>query len=738
MTDQSANLSAGGFSPSRPGLTRRPRQPRWPAVLVAILFAAYVAGCYWLPHMTGSQFVPALAKWAMGLGFVALALATFWLATPAKTVSPEMIDRLREAKHGEFAKQFRALRAQQNRTITLPGLGDVSLRAVGAVLVAVVSIGWWMTPWAPVLVKPPVIQDLSVPLGEDLVAAILVLPNACRAVVQPPVLPPQLRSLAGNVRDDAKPYQLALRALVRGDFHEAQANLERSLEAHDAEEFQARLTMAQAAMYAARFGEAITAYNAALGLKSDDPLVWCQLAAARIHNGQFASVDQPLERAQRLCREKPEGTARAGAACEHLRSVLAVARAKDFDDAVRQIGESRDDCIKAVGEEDFLVAANWNNQGVLYVLRAEYPEATELFTHAQGIWSARSGPQEPHVAAVLANQAAMSYAQAQYAEAEKLLDQAEATRAEILPTEHPARVAAMNLRALLQRARGEYLRAQTTAESALVNSEKNLPADHPCATAVVETLAAVYADRGRYAKAYPCSLRAVSATSRLWGSSHPFLVAAFDRQAEVCLLTKAYSEAETSCREAQRVAQRALGKGHPLAAAVLATRGRLAYAQGRFRDAKDSLGRACDIFQAIFHEHPDLAEALAGQALAEGERHDGLVPAGEEITRAVEMAEKFFGSKHPRVARLLGDQAAIDLRLGKLAEAKKCLDRALEIQEAAIRAKVLVEHDPDLAATLETYAAVLKKMKPPELGRAAEMEARARAILANHEEEDRP
>jgi tetratricopeptide (TPR) repeat protein len=708
-------------------------------VVAAVLLVAYVAAAYIaVPLLAKSRYIPAAAQRALALGFAALAVTTFLLATPPKEVPPEMLDRLREAKHGEFAKQFRALRAQQNRRIRIPGVGDVSLRTLGAAAVVVISGGWWLTPWAPVLAKSPTIGDLSVPLGEDLVAAILVLPDECQAVVEPPVLPPELRAQASIVRDDAKPYQLALRALVRGDYAEAQAQLGRSLQAHDAEEFQVQLTLAQAAMYAGRFGEAITAYQAATGLKADQPLVWCQLAAAQIHAGQFALADRPLERAARLCHDQPEATRRVAAACEHLRGLLAVTRAKDFDDAVRQIDESRAECTNAVGEEDFLVAANWNNQAVLHVLRAEYPEAKELFTHAKDIWSDRSGPQEPHVAAVLANQAAMACAQAQYADAEKLLDRAESLAAEMLPAEHPARIAAMNLRAVLQRARGEYWRAQATAESALRISEKNLPADHPCATAVVETLAAVYADRGRYAKAYPCSLRGVSETSHLWGPDHPFLAAAMNRQAEVSLLMKSYSEAESSCREALRLAQRAFGKQHPIVAAVLTTRGRLAYAQGRTAAAKDSLRRACDIWLAVFHEHPDLAEAQAELASVEAEKPDGLAVAAEDYARAMEMLEKFLGEQHPRVARLLAGQAVIDLNLEKIAEAKSCLDRALAIQEAAVRDKVLVEHPPDLAATLDVYATLLRKIKPPDRGRAAEMEARARDILAKHAEEDRP
>ena len=170
------------MSPLRPASSGRHPYRRWVLVLAFVLLAAYVAAGYcWLHEQ------PAFVQRLLALGFVALATTTFLLATRPADLSSEMAMRMRHSQQTDFGRQLRAMRAQQHRTVKIPGLGEVGIRFLGGVCVFLGSAGWWLTPWAPVTVKPPILDDLTIPLGEDLVAAMLVLPNDHVVIVQPPV-----------------------------------------------------------------------------------------------------------------------------------------------------------------------------------------------------------------------------------------------------------------------------------------------------------------------------------------------------------------------------------------------------------------------------------------------------------------------------------------------------------------------------------------------------------------------
>jgi hypothetical protein len=85
---------------------------------------------------------------------------------------------------------------------------------------------------------------------------------------------------------------------------------------------------------------------------------------------------------------------------------------------------------------------------------------------------------------------------------------------------------------------------------------------------------------------------------------------------------------------------------------------------------------------------------------------------------------------------LLVDLAGLYAHRSRYTDAEQCLAQALQIQE-----KVVVPfqpNHPEVADTLDAYAAVLRKLNPPQTARAAKMDARAEQIRAKHFEEDRP
>ena len=404
-----------------------------------------------------------------------------------------------------------------------------------------------------------------------------------------------------------------MRALAAGDFAAARDRLAQAAAAEEIDALTAKVLAAQVEMYAARFPEAARAYREALAQKREDPLLYCQLAAAWLQAGQFDAAAPALAAAARLCGPTGEAAPRAMAACRHLQSLLAVARSKDFDEVVKSIEEARESCKKAMGEEHVLLAANLNNAAVLYVLRGSESGAEELLDFSLAVGTKSLGADDPHVATVRCNLALLSYRAAHYAKAEEFLKEAAGAVLDPAFQNHPARILGLNLQAMLLRGRGRpavgeddpALLAVTTAQDI---AQKSLDPEHPWAAVLAGTLAAVYRDHALYGKAGAQAVEAERLTRKLWGPQHPFLAEQLCRMAAIRGLQEAYEKAGDLCRQAQKIAERAFGTRHPVLADILATRGRLEIAQGRPQSGEKSLVRARDIYETVYgREHPAVA-----------------------------------------------------------------------------------------------------------------------------------
>ena len=730
MANRPIKSSAGGSS--RPGLAmaRKPRTRLFPILLAAVGLPAYVILGYCFFHEQSAP-IQALAA----IGFISLAMTAFLQATRRRGPPANLIKRVREGESTDFGKQLRAGQASHPGVVQIPGLGEVRLRLLGGVGVFIVSTVWWLTPWAPIVVKPPVFnQDLTALLGEDLVAAMLVLPDDHMAIVQKPLLQPHYRKMTKLIRDDASQYHLAIRSMLSGDFNAARRQLDAATKAGGAQEAEMLTLRAQLEMYAARFGDAIGYYDRALKLKQNDPMLWCQVAAAYIHSAQYQKAAAALTTVERLCQDQPSKAAFARAGAAHLQSIVSLATAKTLDEPVRLVEDGRDSIQQSVGKSNSLAAANANNQAVLYVLQAKYPNALELFNLAKTDWSKdrNLGPEDPHLVSVRSNLAALNYAQGRYAEADELLRSIESIPAEILPKDHPASIVNLNLRAALRRAYGDYDGALAAAEQARKTAETQLSPNHPCTAAVVDNLGMIYADVGRYAKAYQCSARTVNIVETIWGNEHPYLAEDLNHMAAVRLLQEDYADSAKVSKRALQVAERSLGKSHPVAADIEFTRGRLEIAQDHPQSARKSLERAQDIYDVVYEKsHPKLARVLswlASLSTTKATAEDAI----DQYKRAIEMMEKSVGKENPKIAQFLGGLAKQYILAANFKEATDCLDRALGIQK-----KMLPPTHPDLAATYEIYASLLTKMSPPDTARAEEMQNLAKKVLAGHQAQDR-
>jgi tetratricopeptide (TPR) repeat protein len=687
--------------------------------------------------------LPWLGQRLLGLSFSLLVLTPYLLFTRRKSTTKLDLFRARLALRSDFGKELRTTQHGHWRSVNLPVLGETSVRALGGAMLFALSFLWWWTPLAPIHVRERAIDDLTVPLGEEILTAVLVAPNGRIAVLAPPVVPPRALKSAGAIKVNADAYQRGLKAIAEGRHDDAHNLLKSAAEEGKADPVQVQLAQAQNDIYAYRFVNAAKGFEGASRQKPDNVMVQLQTAVAWLHAGKAELAEPMIVRALKTHGEKAaekdaEKTAernRELACCLHVQAVLRVAQGKQFAEAEALCSRTRDLVESpAPAERDYsFQAASLNNQAVLYLLEGKHPGAVNYFEEARYTWARAYGPRHPIMAATSDSQAVLYVTLNRYREAEEAVSRAEGIVRGLLPREHPLAAYTLLARSLLQEAMGQYENALTSARNASEIIERTLGAQHAANVPVLDVLALVHTDRARYYKAQARCGEGLELSRQLWGPQHLFFAQMLCRSAELGMAVGHYSEGASACRQAFDIFERSLGKDNPEAASVLDMLGRSEIEQEKPVEARSHLEKALTIREDAFgKEHVDYACTLAHLgALETATGH--LVRAKDDYKRAIAVRESLLGAEHPDLAPLLRGQAMLFLEERQFSDATTCLDRALNIQERSTQ----LSH-PDLAATLESYAALLRTTTTPDPRRADEMETRAKAVREKHAEEDRP
>ncbi len=728
-------------------------------VFAVILTVIVVAGCGYGGHRLWPDGLPAAGQRAVGLLCAALATATLVLSSYRKQSIDEMAHRMRRGQHADFGKLLRMANAQDKK-VKLPLLGETSPRTLAGVGTFVLVAGWWLSPLAPVAIRRAEVQDLGIPLREEIAAVVLVMPNAHSAVLQPPLVSPLAAKLAGDI-DEGNDFELGRKAVGEGRFDDARRLLETAGQNGDAPLHEVYAVLAQNELYAGRYTEGVEWYEKALAEKADNPLLLAQTAAARLHVGgipQLKKAEKNLDDALALFDEDASDPTRA--VCLHVQTVLWVCQGKKLDAAVQQCHKAGKILDEVGRPKHACRAAVFNNQGVIYLLQARYTSGGEMCREANETWSDSVGANHPHVAAGLGNVAMARHLLAHDDEARELLAQAAEIRAAV-PEAAPARArltaidrsVALVPDLALNRAAAESAAALQRGEEALALAEGAFDGDHPVKAAVYDSLGALYAAQARFVKARTCYDRARGTTVRSLGGDHPFVAAVLNHRARLSFrrarlggtaefVREQSDQAETDAKRARDLYTSAIDKEHAGVADALTVLGGLSAARQAWSQAEPDLIQAKKIQEKVYaeelpdgsgvkQEHPALAQTIGGLAALKNSfivYTDGA----EEYAEAIAMAEAVRGAEHPETAALWYGLAMLYRQVGKTGELRQCLDKARAVQEQPLAAGDGRQH-PDLALTLDAYAELLKLT---DAAAATAMEAEAAQIRSRQAEVD--
>jgi ankyrin repeat protein/tetratricopeptide (TPR) repeat protein len=183
-----------------------------------------------------------------------------------------------------------------------------------------------------------------------------------------------------------------------------------------------------------------------------------------------------------------------------------------------------------------------------------------------------------------------------------------------------------------------------------------------------------------------------------------------------------YGNAEVLYKRVLAIEEKTLESDHPGLSTTLNALAENYYAQGRYAEAEPLFQRALAIREEVMNpENESLARTLSNLALvyaAQGK----FAKAEPLFQRALAITKKKKRSlRNPTLAQTLNNLALLYAAQGKYAEAEPLFQRALVMREG-----VLGTEHPDVATSLEDYAAMLRKTG--RTSEAARVEVRAKAI----------
>ncbi len=288
-----------------------------------------------------------------------------------------------------------------------------------------------------------------------------------------------------------------------------------------------------------------------------------------------------------------------------------------------------------------------------------------------------------HFAAVREYRGAMEeFAAGRYPAAAAAVRRALKGTAEAIGTETPFHAACLGDLGLLHRLAAEYAEARPLLEEALKARERMLGPTHPAVATTLTSLALLLHETGDNKAALPLAVRALAIRHAVDGPRHPEYAVCLNN---VALIRNGAGDPRGAYPIYRRVAEihEAAAPGSINHANTLLNIGQVERDLGRYADATATLERAMRLMPA---GHPN--RILAMIALAGAKTEGGDPSSGVPLAqRAVLLAEKTHGMRHPVLGVCLNDLGSMHMALDDAILAKANYERAAHVRLLAYGAK---------------------------------------------------
>jgi tetratricopeptide (TPR) repeat protein len=596
---------------------------------------------------------------------------------------------------------------------------------VAAVGLFVLIGAWWLSPMAPIAVLRAGPDEIARTLSEEMLLAVLVMPDTTLAVVEPPLPPPRAAEMATQISNDADGYSRLIKAIAARKYIEADA-LSETISDSAVDPIKLALARGQLKVFTGEYGAAIKFFEQASAGNSD----FSALAQNAIAHALAGSLQKAYDLASQVLDGARSGQFKdphALGVSLNLKTAIALSSGR-FPEAL-SLAEESQLSWEAAPDSPFK-AASRNNQAVVYaMLPKKYSGAATQFDGALTLWRDFYGANSAHVASNQANLGVLAIAQANFVEADMRLNKALAMAKGRAPSGTPWQFCTLNALTRLN-----TMLAQYKAATSLLEVTQDCIGQSPLLEAAyLGAQGSLFVGQGKYRDASGSFSKAIANCQSTVTAEHLFLADLLTRNAAVASLRGRFSETAHACRAVIKTVDEQLVGNHPLIARTYNTLGWDLVRTDKRSEAKKQFERAQQIFEANQHEiavSPDAANSLAGlsQTHSKREWRAGV----HQLREAVSLDLQVFGpalgappdadfANLPSTAEYLYEQALLFDRNGSgedLETAAQLFNQALEIQE-----QLLPPGHPAMAATYESYSKLLARMDRKEQAR--EMEAKA-------------
>ncbi len=328
------------------------------------------------------------------------------------------------------------------------------------------------------------------------------------------------------------------------------------------------------------------------------------------------------------------------------------------------------------GPDSLEVAESLQQLGRLTAFASGPVEQLEpLFQRALAIREQRLDADDLRLAESLRSLGVVYNMMSRYDQARDLLSRALAIREQSLGPEHADVADVLQRLAHTEAGRGRFDVAIPLMDRAITISQRHLGPEHPKLVPILGNYVRFYLDGGRPEEAGSLAEGLVELSEKHFGRDHQYTAESLQTLARVHIASGRFQSARPLLDQALAV-YRSKGGDYRVRVAALRLQARVSLEQGELEDAEELLTRARTISKRGGFEIVGVIRAFASlrQAQGEYEQASGL------LQRALTLVEERKGSRHPTVASILDDYAAVLRLTGRDAEAAQAEARAKSIR----------------------------------------------------------
>jgi tetratricopeptide (TPR) repeat protein len=226
----------------------------------------------------------------------------------------------------------------------------------------------------------------------------------------------------------------------------------------------------------------------------------------------------------------------------------------------------------------------------------------------------------------------------------------------------------------------EFAAALPHYERAVALRERSVGKDHPDVALVLTNLGVCYSRLGKLDEARATFARALTIRERIYGPTSPALLVTLNNNADFLNKAGDVPGALAMIERARAIADKVLGPNHPLSHIIETTQAEILVAAGHRDEARTAFDAL--IAREAKLASPELSETQTSRAALAVLEHDWATAADLD-TRALAALEVSSGKDSADLVKTLTGLGQADIGLGKPADARPLLERAIAIGERA-------------------------------------------------------